>query len=255
MFQLCFFMQLKNNADGRLWEIDFFRGIAIILMILFHFIYDLNHFSIIYYKLWKGPFAYAASITASLFVILVGISLTISYNKRKKRFSLSTIRVQFLNRGLKLFGLGLIITLVSWIIIRERFVIFGILHCIGVCIILSLPFLEYKRLNLILGGFLIVAGLYLRLLTFGFSWLLPFGFLPPKYFTIDYFPLLPWFGVVLVGIAFGNFFYPEGKRRFHLQDKSTMLIPQKICLIGRYSLPIYFIHQPILVGLIYLLLL
>lgn len=255
MFQNCFFMQFKNNIKGRFWEIDFLRGIAIIVMILFHFIYDLNHFSIIYYKLWKGPFAYAASITASIFVILVGISLTISYNKRKKLFSLSTIRFQFLKRGLKLLGLGLIITVVSWIIIPERFVIFGILHCIGVCIILSIPFIPYTRLNLIIGSVLIAMGLYLRLFTFGFSWLLPFGFLPPKYFTIDYFPLLPWFGVVLVGIAFGNFFYPEGKRRFHLQDQSSMKIPQKICFIGRYSLPIYFIHQPIIVGIISLFIL
>lgn len=248
-------MRLKNNTNGRFWEIDFLRGNAIILMILFHFIYDLNHFSVIYYKLWKGPFAYAASITASIFIILVGISLTISYNKRKKHFSLSTIRLQFLKRGLKLFGLGLIITIISWIIIPERFVIFGILHCIGVCIMLSIPFIAYTRLNLIIGGVLIALGLYLRLFTFGFSWLLPFGFLPAKYFTIDYFPLLPWFGVVLVGIAFGNFFYPEGKRRFHLKDKSTIGISQRICFIGRYSLPIYFIHQPILVGLIYLFLL
>ncbi|HMA82892.1 MAG TPA: heparan-alpha-glucosaminide N-acetyltransferase domain-containing protein, partial [Candidatus Thermoplasmatota archaeon] len=52
-------MRLKK-ADGRLWEIDFIRGIAIILMIAFHFIYDLNHYKIIYYKLWTGPFAIAA---------------------------------------------------------------------------------------------------------------------------------------------------------------------------------------------------
>jgi uncharacterized membrane protein len=247
-------MRLKQ-ANGRLWEIDFLRGIAIILMIIFHFIYDLNHFSVIYYKLWIGPFAYASSIIASVFVILVGISLTIYYNRKKENFSLSLIHIKLIKRGIKIFSLGMLITAVSYIIIPERFVIFGILHCIGVSIILSLPFLKYKWHNIFLGCVFIVFGLFLRLYTFDFSWLLPIGFLPPKYFTIDYFPLLPWYGVVLVGIALGNFLYPEGQRRFHLPDHSSVGISQKICFMGRNSLHIYFIHQPILILIIFLYLL
>jgi uncharacterized membrane protein len=242
-------------AEGRLWEIDFIRGIAIILMIAFHFIYDLNHFKVIYYKLWMGPFAYAASITASIFFLLVGISLTISYNKRKIRYKLREIRLKFAKRGLNLIGLGLALTFVSYILIPERFIIFGILHCIGISIILSIPFLTYTRRNVILGSIIIIIGLYLRLLTFNFSYLLPFGFLPPKYFTIDYFPLLPWFGVVLIGIAVGNFFYPAGQRRFHLEDKSSIFISQKICFVGRHSLHFYFLHQPVLISMIFLFLL
>ena len=245
---------LLKQADGRLWEIDFLRGIAIILMIIFHFIYDLNHYSLIQYKLWTGPFAIASSITASIFVLLVGISLTISFQKKKKIIPLNSIRTTFLRRGLKLFGLGLIITFASWIIIPERFVIFGILHCIGICIILSIPFLSSIRMNFLFGSLLVITGLYLRLLTFDFSFLIPFGFLPSNYFTIDYFPLLPWFGVVLLGIALGNYFYPQGKRKFNVEDKSSIGIPQKICFIGRHSLPIYFIHQPILVGFIFIIL-
>lgn len=242
-----------KNADGRLWELDFLRGIAIILMIIFHFIYDLNHYSVVQYVLWKGPFAITASIIASIFVILVGVSLTISFQKKKTTIPLSTIYQIYIKRGIKIFSLGLLITLMSWIIIPERYVIFGILHCIGICIILSIPFLKYTRLNLVLGSILITTGLYLRLLEFDFSWLIPLGFLPPKYFTIDYFPLLPWFGVVLVGISVGNYVYPHGQRRYHLNDISAKKIPQRICFIGRHSLPIYFIHQPILVGFIFVL--
>ncbi|HMA83311.1 MAG TPA: heparan-alpha-glucosaminide N-acetyltransferase, partial [Candidatus Thermoplasmatota archaeon] len=225
-------------------------GIAIILMIAFHFIYDLNHYKIIYYKLWTGPFAIAASVTASIFVVLVGVSLTIAFNKRKKHVDHSQIYAQFIKRGVKLFGLGLIITLISWIIIPERFVIFGILHCIGVCIILSIPFLRFVKLNLILGSMIVIGGLLLRLMTFDFNYLIPLGFLPPKYFTIDYFPLLPWFGVVLLGIAFGHMLYPDGKRCFHFRDRSSLVLSEKICFIGRHSLLIYFAHQPVLVGII-----
>jgi len=224
-------------------------------MILFH-LFMIWIISLLFItNLWIGPFAYAASITASVFVVLVGVSLTISFNKKRKKLSLSDIRIQFVKRGLKLIGFGLLITVVSWLVIPERFVIFGILHCLGVSIILSIPFISFTRLNLLLGGLIIGFGLSLRLFTFSFNYLILFGFLPPKYFTIDYFPLFPWFGVVLLGIALGNFVYPDGQRRFHLIDKSIHLVPEKICFIGRNSLPIYFIHQPVLVGCILLFLL
>lgn len=244
-------MRMKNT-EGRLWEIDFLRGIAIILMIIFHFIYDLNHFSITHYRLWIGPFAYTSSIIASVFVILVGISLTIFLNRKKEDVPIKQIRLQLIKRGMKIFSLGLLITVVSYLIIPERFVIFGILHCIGVCIMLSIPFLRYTWQNFLLGSLIIIFGLYLRLFTFDFSYLLPFGFLPPKYFTIDYFPLLPWFGAVLMGIALGNILYPNGQRRIHLPDHSSVGILQKICFMGRHSLHIYFIHQPVLVSFIFL---
>lgn len=246
-------MELKQ-PDCRLWEIDFLRGFAIILMIIFHFIYDLNHFSIIQYTLWKGPFAYAGSITASIFVVLVGVSLTINYNKKKTRYPLNKIRFTLMKRGVKLLFLGFLITLISYVIIPERFVIFGILHCIGISIILSTPFLTFTKINLVLGSLFIVAGLYLRIFTFVFPWLLPFGFLPPKYFTIDYFPLLPWFGVILLGIAIGNIFYPNGQRRYYLEENTSVGISKNICFVGRHSLPIYILHQPILISVILLVL-
>jgi uncharacterized membrane protein len=244
-------MHLKK-ADDRIWEIDFIRGVAIILMVIFHFIYDLNHFSITDYNLWSGPFSIAAQLTASVFVLLVGISLTIGYNKKKNDLPDSIIQFAFVKRGLKIFSFGLLITLISWIIIPERFVLFGILHCIGICIIFSIPFITHIRSNLFTGSILILMGLYLRMFTFDFSILLPFGFLPHTFLTIDYFPILPWFGVVLYGIALGNYLYPHGQRRYHLNFNSNSTFPQKVCFIGRHSLPIYLVHQPLLVGFIFL---
>ena len=165
------------------------------------------------------------------------------------------IRLKFLRRGIMIFLLGMIITFISWIYIPERFIIFGILHCIGVSIILSFPFIRFRVTNLILGFLLIGIGSYLKLLTFDFNWLIPLGFLPHRFFTIDYFPLLPWFGVVLIGMAIGNFIYPNGKRQYHLKDLSNYLSVKSLCFLGRHSLIIYFLHQPILIGLIFLLLL
>jgi len=68
-----------------------------------------------------------------------------------------------------------------------------------------------------------------------------------RFYSVDHFPHLPWFGVVVVGIFLGNLLYPEGARRVHLLDVSARTPTKQICVLGRNSLPIYLIHQPILV--------
>ncbi|OYT30185.1 hypothetical protein B6U98_00155 [Thermoplasmatales archaeon ex4572_165] len=242
-----------RNSNGRLWEIDFLRGIAIILMVFFHFLYDLNHYSVTNYRLYSGYFSYLSYGTASIFVFLVGVSLTISYNKSNQKNSSSVLSMKYVKRGAKIIGLGMIITLFTLWYIPEGFVLFGILHCIGVSIILSIPFLRYRLFNIITGSIIIFIGGYLNLFRFDFPWLLPFGFVPKQFFTIDYFPLIPWFGVVLIGIAMGNYIYKGGKRRYGLNDYSDHFGIGHICYLGRNSLYVYFFHQPILVGLIFLL--
>lgn len=245
------FMNMKKS-DGRFWEIDLLRGIAIILMVIFHFFYDLNHLKIIYYKLWEGPFDYASKIVAAIFFLLVGLSLTINYNKNRDKISASDIRRKFGIRGLKLLFFGFIITVISWVIIPERFVIFGVLHCIGISIILAIPFISYIIPNILIGSILVTLGLILDYVTFDFSWFIPLGFLPPRYFSIDYFPLFPWFGVILVGLALGNYLYPAGQRRFQFKTEQVEGMSKNICFIGRHSLPIYFLHQPIIFVFIFL---
>ena len=245
---------IRKQSNGRLWEIDLLRGIALYIMIIFHFLYDLNYFSVTHYHLYSGYFSYLAQLTASVFVVLAGVSLSIGYAKAKqKQLSMKDIRINFIIRGVKIFGLGMCITLITFIAIPERFVIFGVLHLIGVSIILSVLFLNYHHLNYLLGVLFIAIGLYLRTITFDFNWFIPLGLLPHQFYTIDYFPLLPWFGVVLFGIALGKTLYPDANRRFHIKDEIYGSIPQGICFFGRNSLPVYMFHQPILIGLIFLI--
>ena len=249
-----FHQMIRKKSDGRFWEIDFLRGIAIILMVGFHFIYDLNHIRIIYYKLWEGPFDYASKIVASVFFVLVGISLTIRYNRVKNKDSAENIRSQFFIRGIKLIGLGLIITIISWLIIPDRFVIFGVLHCIGVSIILAIPFINKKMITIFLGGIIIIIGIYLKFITIDVNWFIPLGFVPPKFFSIDFFPLFPWFGIVLIGISLGHYLYPNGNRRIRLPINDQKKYIKNICFLGRHSLYIYFLHQPILFAVIFFIL-
>jgi uncharacterized membrane protein len=130
-------------------------------------------------------------------------------------------------------------------------VAFGILHLIGISIILAYPFLRLRFTNLVLGALIFVAGQYI--LAQGLDsqsiWLLPFGIVPEGVIMPDYRPLLPWFGVVLIGLFFGNLVYGDGGRPAVTEDEAP-LPARPLLPLGRNSLLIYLIHQPIIIALL-----
>ena len=229
---------------NRLWEVDILRGIAIILMIIFNYSFALSFLNI--YTINSGSFYWYVfpSIIAGMFISISGLSLTLSYNQIKSK---KEVHKRFFLRGLKIFSLGMLITIVTFLTFPEAFIIFGILHLIGFSIIFGQFFVKFKRLNLLLGILLILLGFYLQNFRFDFPWLLWLGFIPKDYLTFDYFPILPWFGVSLLGIFFGNILYNKGKRNFKIRDFSDTLVVKILSFLGRNSLTIYLLHQPILI--------
>jgi uncharacterized membrane protein len=123
---------------------------------------------------------------------------------------------------------------------------------IGISIIMAYPFLKLRLWNLLPGVLFISLGLYLKNYTFGFSWLMWLGLMPEQIYTVDFFPILPWFGVVIIGLFLGYLIYPDCTRRFNLCDLSNFAVIRLLCLFGRHSLLIYLIHQPILIAVLYL---
>ncbi|MBS3065208.1 MAG: DUF1624 domain-containing protein [DPANN group archaeon] len=230
-----------NYSINRFWELDFTRGLAVIGMIIFHALWNLNFFGYTTLNLYSGWLGIFQKVIAVTFLALVGIGLTLSANKHEN------YKTWFLKRGLFIFGLGMLITAFTFIFFRENLIYFGILHLIGVSIILAIPFAKQIYANLILGLSLIITGLYLQTLTFNFSYLLWLGFYTPLA-TFDYYPILPWFGIILIGAAFGNIIYKNGNRLKEIKDYNNI-----ISKIGKQSLLIYFIHQPILFGVLMLL--
>jgi len=107
-------------------------------------------------------------------------------------------------------------------------------------------------LNLLLGIVFIALGIYVKNLTVSFPWFLWLGLTPARFYSIDYFPLLPWFGVVLIGVFFGNSLYPHYTRNFYLHDLSKFAVIRFLTFLGRHSLLIYLIHQPVLIASLYL---
>ncbi|UCF49290.1 MAG: DUF1624 domain-containing protein [Thermoplasmatales archaeon] len=243
---------MEKKSFERFWEIDLLRGIAVIMMIVFHLLYDLNYFNIYNLSLYSGYFLIYVYLIGTFFFLLVGISLTLSYNKAKVSLTKGELKLKFIKRGLKIFGLGLLITIISFYFLDEGFVIFGVLHCIGLSIILAYPFLNLRNFNLLLGIIFIFFGIILKQFSFNFQWLVWLGFKPIKFYTIDYFPLLPWFGVILIGIFIGNTLYPNHIRIFKFRKIPEIKAIRLFTFLGQYSLIIYFIHQPILLSIIYL---
>ncbi|MDP7260622.1 MAG: heparan-alpha-glucosaminide N-acetyltransferase [archaeon] len=229
---------------GRLWEIDALRGLAISAMIAFHFLFDLNYFGNLGWKIGQGGWWIFARSIALTFILLVGISLTLSYNRNKRNLP------YYIKRGLKIFSWGLLITAVTWIFLPAGTIYFGILHFIGLSIILAYPFLVKRKLAFVVGLLTVFAGIVImeqRVQTYSLLWL---GLAPANFYTFDYFPLFPWFGYVLFGIFIGNSLYKRGERQYKIQDLSTRKTIRFLSFLGRNSLFIYLIHQPISVALV-----
>ncbi|MBI4447384.1 DUF1624 domain-containing protein [Candidatus Woesearchaeota archaeon] len=242
---------MNNFVENRFWEIDLLRAIAIIMMIIFHLLFDLNYFGIYRLNVDSGFWLYFARATATLFIFLVGISLTLSFSKAKKSNNTKGLFTKYFKRGLMVFSWGLAITLITSLFLEEGAIIFGILHFIGISIILAYPFLRLRHLNLVFGVIIFSFGLYLKKFAFSFPWLMWLGLRPEKFYTLDYFPLLPWFGLVLIGIFFGNLFYADYQRKLKLREPSNSFL-RYFCFLGRNALLIYLIHQPLLIITLYL---
>ena len=136
---------------------------------------------------------------------------------------------------------------------REGFVVFGMLHLIGILVILACPCLKLRSWNLLMDIVFISLGIYLKNFTFVFSWLMWLGLMPDHFYAVDHFPIFPWFGVILIGVFVGNLGYHEYTWKFNFCEfsNSNFSFIRLFCFLGRHSLLIYLIHQPILITLLY----
>lgn len=224
-----------TNLPSRIWEIDFFRGIAILLMVAFHLIFDLTDFWGYNLNYMDGFWYYEGKLSAIIFTAIAGVS--------------STLSVYHFRKGLIVFAWGLLITLATYFYNPQTYIRFGILHMLGSCMMLF-PFVKNLKPGwlIVAGTATIASGQWTAQLTIPSSLLLPFGITPADFTSLDYYPLLPWSGFFLYGAALGQVLYKE--RRSRLPQPSWL---QPLTALGRHSLAVYLIHQPILLATLYIL--
>lgn len=223
----------------RYWEIDFARGISVVLMVVYHAIFDL------YYPLFN-QFKWLAVIASSSFILISGMSLSISYS-RGARFK------KFAKRGIKLLILAGIVTAASFMFLEEGFIVFGILHFFALSSFLIYPFMKYSKSDMVIfiGAFMILLGMAFLSTSIDHNYFVWLGLPGYDFFTFDFFPIFPWMGVMLIGCYIGNNFYPNGKRSFKIPNANNV-ITRTLGFLGKHSLAIYFIHQPIILAILYL---
>lgn len=225
----------KLKSSGRIWELDFFRGIALILMIYFHIVFDLNEIFNYFISYTNGINYYIGKVSVILFIIISGISSSLSRNNTR--------------RGFKVLGIAIIITIITHVFGSEIGIKFGILHLLGLCMLLY-PLLSKLRwyLLLFLGTVIIVAGNILDRMYFEFDYLFFLGLRSRQFQSSDYYPILPWAGLFLFGIALSKLFYTKRASLFSFTIKDNI-----ISRLGQNTLLVYILHQPIILAVIYLI--
>ena len=230
----------------RIWELDALRGLCILGMVVVHFIYDLVEL----YGLiqWEYPplFSFVQNWGGVLFLLISGICVTLGS--------------RCIRRGLLVFACGLVVSGVTYGMYRFGFsgesiiIYFGVLHCLGACMLLWPVFRRLPHWALALLGIILVAvGFYFDDLPgMRFPWLMPLGLPWEGFSSSDYFPLLPYFGFFLLGSALGKSVYRNKESLLPKVNTQNLLIR---CLLwcGKQSLWIYMLHQPILSGIFFLI--
>ena len=227
----------------RIWELDFLRGVLLWGMIAIHLIYDLvDLYGVIQ---WEQPAAYLLfkNRFGISFVVLSGLCATLGRNS--------------VRRGIKVFACGMVCSLATYLMVqagmagRGLLIYFGVLHCLGVCMLLWPLFKKLPTWVLVvLGLIMVIWGESLRSVSFSWAtWLFPLGFKAPSFASSDYFPLLPNFGHFLLGSVLGRVFYKEKRTLLPKVDPEQPVI-RVFRFCGEHSLLIYMLHQPVLAGIV-----
>jgi uncharacterized membrane protein len=229
---------------GRIGALDTLRGIALIAMASYHFTWDLELFGYLEpgtatQGLWK---IYARGI-ASSFLFLAGFSLYLAHSKGINWPS-------FRKRIAMIAAAAVVITVATAIATPDGMIFFGILHNIAAASLVGLLFLRLPVVvTLIVAAAALAAPFYLTADIFSTPWLLWIGLSPVMPRSNDYVPLLPWLAPFLLGLSAAKIALPAG----WLDRFRTPSHPRNpLALAGKHSLAFYLIHQPILVGIVYL---
>lgn len=235
-------------ARPRYQTLDLARGVAIIAMVVFHVAWDLYYygFSSVDVTTAPGWVVFQKAILTS-FLALVGAGLWLGHGERIRWRS-------FWRRWVLIAGAAVLVTAGTVWMLPDYFVFFGVLHAIALFSLAALPLLALPTWAQAGLGTTIVA------VSFAFTdpifterWLAWIGFWPISPPTSDVVPIFPWFGVVLLGIAAIRISRarPEGRRL--LEARSDEPIVVGLAWMGRWSLVIYLVHQPLIIGALWVL--
>lgn len=243
-------MTARTAPARRIDALDVARGAALVAMATYHFSWDLEFFGYLEPGTsTTGPLKYYARAIASSFLFLVGVGLVLAHAEAIRWRS-------FARRWIKITAAAALITVATWFATPQSFVFFGILHQIAFASIAGLAFLRlpwWVPLVLAVAVFAVAPMLQApQFASMAFYWT-GLSSIPPL--TNDFVPVLPWFSAVLAGMGAGKFVFIANPPPLVLTPEGWTAdgpVARTLALFGRWSLTFYLVHQPILIGLVYL---
>ena len=231
----------------RIHLIDFLRGVSVIAMMVYHFIWDLGYFKFIDLKtVTQGLSLFFAQCIGASFIIISGISFRILILNDK-------FRKKFLKRLSILVFICIIITLVTYLLDNNSFIFFGILHFLATCSIISFLLIRFINKYTLFILFFVSSVLSVTNVNYSLpaylSWI---GFNENVPSSNDFYPLFPWVSFYFFGLWVGN---PVRKYLLRYNEKnfdshySFYIVYRSLRFLGKNSLPIYILHQPIFFSL------
>jgi uncharacterized membrane protein len=234
---------IATVPTSRVPALDSLRGLAILAMVVYHFCFDLRYFGVTQWDFYHDPlWLNARTLILSSFLLIAGVSLVLA-----DRGTASLARFR---RHVAIIGAcAVAVSVASYALFPASWIWFGVLHAIAVSLVLARPLVRRPALALIFGIAVIAAGNLFTHPLFdnrALGWL---GFMTAKPRTEDYVPLFPWIGVLLLGVAAGHALVRAQFRPIAFAEGW----PRWIAWLGRHSLAIYMVHQPLLIGLLFLI--
>ena len=222
--------------------LDLLRSLALLGMAAFHLSYDLLMFGLIgsEYAATSLFYFHARSVAAT-FIALAGIGLYLAHR--------DGIRwAAFARRLTKILAAAVLVSIATYFAMPEVYVYFGILHAIALFSLLGLAVLRLPAaLTALLAVFFIVGSYWLQTPLLDTDLLRFVGLSTLPAYTIDFEPIFPWFGAFLAGVSIGQI----GQHYGFWARLSQIRLPAALTWAGRHSLPIYLIHQPVLLALVW----
>lgn len=212
-------------------------------MIVFHFCWDLSFLRITRADFYADPFwTTQRTVIVGLFVFCAGVGQALARAQRQSwpRFWLRWVQVA---------GCAALVSAGSWLMAGPRFISFGVLHGIAVMLIIARLTAGWGALLWFMGAIAIALPQLVQHPFFDSRLTNWMGLVTHKPLTEDFAPVLPWIGVMWWGVAAGHWALR------HRREWLTAGVPtglRTMVVLGRWSLSIYMLHQPLLLGLIFL---
>lgn len=229
--------------DLRFDRLDALRGLAIVWMALFHFGFDLNHFGFLQppQNFHRDPlWTTQRTCIVSLFLFCAGLGQAVALQTGQGW-------PRFWRRWAQVAGCAVLVSAGSALMFPRSWISFGVLHGVAVMLVIC-RFSAPLRLWLWPLGALALAMPQLVQHPFfdtvGTNWI---GLVTKKPITEDYVPVLPWLGVMLWGLAAGQWLLAH---RPGLLAGPVPAAGRGLAVLGRWSLSFYMLHQPVLIGLL-----